>query len=158
MKNKVLLSLFTLAIGISSYSQSLSKVDFRPYFSAVVVKDIEASSIWYKSVFGLNVTNRNDSPQRGSKIAVMEGTQFSIELIEVKSSLGPSEILEGKPDRTLIRGFTKIGFKVPDLDATIKYLKELKVHFYGDVYSDRLSGKRSFLVNDPDGNLIQFFE
>jgi catechol 2,3-dioxygenase-like lactoylglutathione lyase family enzyme len=156
--NKVLLSLSIFAFAISSYGQNPSTPDVAAYFSAVVVKDIEASSTWYQSVLGLKLSSRNDSQERGSKIAVLEGAQISIELIQVKSFLAPSEILIGKPERTLILGYTKIGFKVTDIDATIKYLNALNVHFYGDVYKDPDSRKRSFLISDPDGNLIQFFE
>jgi hypothetical protein len=58
----------------------------------------------------------------------------------------------------LIQGFAKIGFKVSDLDAYIQKLNDLKVNFFGNVYTNAVSGKRSFLVQDPDKKLIQFFE
>jgi len=67
-------------------------------------------------------------------------------------------VLIGKPEQTLIAGFTKIGFRVSELDVTMQKLKDLNVNFFGEIYTDPISSKRSFLVHDPDKNLIQFFE
>jgi predicted enzyme related to lactoylglutathione lyase len=154
---KLLPILYILTIEISSFGQDAS-FDPKPYSSSIVVKDIDASVLWYQSVFGLTLRNRNDSPERGSKIAVLESGEFLLELIEVKSSISRNNILEGKPERTLIQGFNKIGFKVSNLDASLKRLKEAGVKFFGDVYFDSFSNKRSFLISDPNENLIQIFE
>jgi len=152
MKGTFVLCIFTLTTVVS-YGQH----EVIPYFAAIVVRDIDASIRWYENVFAVKLRNRNDSPERGSKIAVLEADQMILELIQVRSFLSSTDILAGKPERTLITGYTKVGFKSSDLSATIQRLKELNVNFFGDIYTDT-SGKRSFLITDPDGNLIQFFE
>ena len=158
MKYITLPFLYFVAMGISSFGQDLPSFDPKPYSYAIVVQDIETSVRWYQSVFGLKLRNRNDSPERGSKIAVLHSGDALLELIEVNTSLSHDRILNGKSQRTLIQGFSKIGFKVSDLDASLKQLQKANVKFFGDVYTDSFSNKRSFLISDPDENLIQIFE
>lgn len=145
-------------VGISSFGQDASSFAPKPYSYAIIVQNIDVSIGWYQSVFGLKLRNRNDSPERGSKIAVLQSGDALLELIEVNLSLSRDSILRGKPERTLIRGFSKIGFKVSNLDASLKALKDARVKFFGEVYTDSFSNKRSFLISDPDENLIQIFE
>lgn len=158
MKCISLYFLFLLTIGISSFAQNTSSFDPKPYSYAIVVQNIDVSIGWYQSVFGLKLRNRNDSPERGSKIAVLQSGDALLELIEVNTLLSRDSILRGTPERTLIQGFVKIGFKVSNLDASRKRLEESQVKFFGTIYVDSFSNKRSFLIRDPDENLIQIFE
>ena len=96
-----------------------------------------------------------DSPERGSKIAVL---QCLLELIEVNTLLSRDSILRGTPERTLIQAFAKVGFKVSDLDASHKRLEESQGKFFCTIYVDSFSNKRSFLISDPDENLLQIYE
>lgn len=141
-----------------AFAQATTPPSLRLYAVAVVVSDAEVSSSWYQSIFGLELRNRNDSPERGSKIAVLTANNFLVELIEKKTSMTQKNILLGKPSQTLIQGFSKIGFYVTDLDACIQRLQELRVKFFGDIYTDAVSKKRSFIILDPDDNMIQIFE
>ena len=149
---------FTLLLGSRAFCQDNRENDLKPYFCALVVENAEASSEWYQSVLELNFRNKSENIARGSKIIVLSSNDAMLELIEVKSQVSRDEILNGKPQQTLVQGFTKIGFKVSNLDATIKKLKALNVKFFGEVYTDPISNKRSLLVQDPDKNLLQFFE
>jgi catechol 2,3-dioxygenase-like lactoylglutathione lyase family enzyme len=158
MKCNSIYFLFLVTSGISCFGQSTSSFDPKPYSYAIVVQDIDVSIGWYQSVFGFKLRNRNDRPERGSKIAVLQSGDALLELIEVKTLLSRDSILHGAPERTLIQGFTKIGFKVSNLDASHKRLEESKVKFFGAVYVDSFSKKRSFLISDPDENIIQIFE
>lgn len=150
--------LFTIGFYTAGYCQNESENRLIPYFLAVVVDDAEKASRWYQSVLEIKVISVNENSLRGSKIIVLSSYDLLIELIEVSSKVQREEILFGKPEQTLIQGFVKIGFKVSDLDEYIRKLNDLKVTFFGDTYTDPVSGKRSFLIQDPDKNLIQFFE
>jgi|SRR6266498_2677051 len=156
MENKIIVTLFIIITAITGYSQNSSVLDMNPYFSAVIVRNIDTSSLWYQSVFGLQVKNRINEPETGFKVIILESSQLVMELIEDKSSLDTKKILNGKPEGTHIQGFFKIGFKVSDVDACINHLKNLKITVER-VYTDS-SNKRNFLINDPDGNLVQLFE
>lgn len=154
----VFIAFAALLLNAKALSQdSLTNIP-APYFSAVIVSNIDSSLIWYQTVLKLKVRNRIENPERGSKIAVLERSGVLVELIEVKTSLAGKQILKDKPPRTLIQGFSKIGFRVTDLDRIHIQLAELGVKFFGNVFRDPFSSKRSFLVSDPDGNLVQFFE
>lgn len=150
--------LFYAIFAIPAFGQSSAGNGVQPYFSAVVVTNAEKSSEWYQSVLGVKLRNVNENVERGSKIVVLSSGNVMLELIEVNSRVLPNDVLRGKPEQTLIVGFTKVGFRVTDLDAAVRRLTDLKVKFFGDVYLDPVSSKRSFLVQDPDNNLIQFFE
>ena len=146
---------FVLSYSIV-HSQDEPSTQAHPYFSAIIVNNLDTSALWYQSLFDLKVRNLPDVPE-GFRVAILESTGFVLELIENKSWLDPKKILEGKPEGTQIRGFFKIGFKVDNMDAWINHLKKFNVAV-NRIYKDDASNKRNFLVPDPDGNLVQFFE
>jgi hypothetical protein len=154
MKSKIILSLFIITTSTVSSQQSTPfQVD--PYFSALIVKNIDSSVNWYQSVLSLKTRFLPNTPQ-GIRVAILEAPKIALEIIENVSWLDPKELLEGKPDGTRLRGYFKIGFKVTAMDSFIDHLKKLNVSI-PRIYSDD-SGKRNFLVEDPDKNLVQFFE
>ena len=79
-----------------------------------------------------------------------------LEVIENNAWPDPEEFLKGKPEGTRLQGYFKIGFKVTAMDSFIDHLNKLNVSI-PRIYNDD-SGKRNFLVEDPDKNLVQFFE
>ena len=155
MKSNIILSLFIIITSTVHAQQSPSfRVD--PYFSALIVKNIDSSVKWYASVLGLKTRFLPDVPQ-GIKVAILESPNVVLEMIENVAWLDPEKLLEGKPDGTRIQGYFKIGFKVTSMDSFIDHLKKLSISI-PRIYKDDNSGKRNFLVEDPDKNLVQFFE
>ena len=154
MKNYfvVLLGLFIT----TAFSQDAKPFEQVPYFTAVIVKNVDSAAEWYQSVFELKLNKNIDDPQNGFRVRILESPHFVVELIENKSWLDPNKILKDQPEGTRIEGFFKIGFKVSDMDACIARLKNLKISV-GRIYTDA-DKKRNFLITDLDGNLIQFFE
>jgi hypothetical protein len=55
------------------------------------------------------------------------------------------------------RDILKQGFKVANMDACLKHLNNLKIKV-PRVWTDSSTGKRNFIIEYPDENLIQFFE
>src|SRR5689334_20910296 len=115
-----------LAAGIPAYTQSAP--DYTPFFSAIVVSNVEQSSVWYKNVFSLNVKEKMNDPNNAYKIVIMESANRSmqLELLELKGSLSRKSLTEGKPPGTEIQGHFKIGFKVADIDQWLRHLSQLK--------------------------------
>ena len=150
---KLFFILLIIIVSLASHAQ-----DFNPSFSAVVVSNIDSSIAWYKKVLGLELRNRTDAPERGFIQANLFNKEMLIELIEVDSSLSEKTILKNHPSRTRIRGFMKIGFSVKDIDGLFALLKQQNIKFTGRMVTDPINNKRTFLINDPDDNLIQFFE
>lgn len=129
----------------------------KPYFSAVVVKDVAASSRWYCSVFDMKVKEEMKDNAGAYSIHVLESPDFLMELLQLKGSLEKATALSGRPQGTELQGHFKIGFKADDMDALIKKLASLHIDV-PQVWTDPKTKKRNFLIKDPDGNLIQFFE
>lgn len=132
--------------------------DMKPFFAAIVVSNIDSSIAWYKKILGLELRNRTDAPERGFIQANLHNKDMLIELIQVDSSLAQEKVLKGHPPNTRIRGFRKFGFGVKDIDGLYKQLKDQNIKFTGRMVSDPVNNKKTFLINDPDDNLIQFFE
>lgn len=149
---KLLFILFVIATDV------VHAQDLKPFFSAIVVSNIDSSIAWYKKVLGLKLRNRTDAPERGFIQANLNNEEMLIELIEVDSSLSGPGILEQYPAKTRIRGFMKFGFIVKDIDSLFKQLKVQNIKFTGRMVRDPINNKKTFLINDPDDNLIQFFE
>ena len=157
MRNKILLSLFILFSAFIAPAQTAGGSKYEPWFSAVIVNNVDSSTAWYQSVFDLKIKNRIDDTQNGFRVMIMESSTFLLELIENKTWPDQKKLLAGKPEGTRIQGFFKMGFKVPDMDACLKRLAVMKI-FPERIYTDSATKKRNFLINDPDGNLVQFFE
>ena len=132
--------------------------EIKPYFSALFVRNVDSSVAWYSKVLKMKVRNRTDAPERGFRQVNLTGDGLLIELIEVDSSLSEERILADQPPKTRIRGFTKFGLVVEDIDKLFAKLKEQHIKFTGRMVTDPVNNKRTFLVNDPDDNLVQFFE
>jgi catechol 2,3-dioxygenase-like lactoylglutathione lyase family enzyme len=155
-KTAIIFSL--ILVSFVSYGQRESLPNPEAYFSAIIVNDIESSITWYSNNFGFKVLNKIVSEEKGFKQASLKCGNILIELIELKSSLSPKNILENHPKKTKIDGFFKFGFLVSEFDKWVAYLKKSKVEFHGSVVTDGLSGKKMLLIKDPDGNRIQLFE
>lgn len=124
-----------------------------------MVTDLGQAVRWYQSVFGLVVKEKMADDTGTYRIAVLESPEsnFQLELLELKDSLPRKSLLEGKPEGTQIQGLFKYGFRVTDMDAWLRHFSDLKVQV-PHVWKDDVTKKRNFIISDPDGNLIQFFE
>lgn len=155
MKNNIMLIVFII-ITFTAYGQQSASFKVDPYFSALIVKNVDSSVKWYESVLGLKTRFLPDVP-KGIKVAILESPNIIIEMIENVAWLDPKKLLEGKPEGTRLQGYFKIGFRVTAMDSFIDHLKKLNISI-PRIYKDDNSGKRNFLVEDPDKNLVQFFE
>jgi catechol 2,3-dioxygenase-like lactoylglutathione lyase family enzyme len=144
-------------VSIKSSAQDKPFFDYTPYFSAVIVRDIDGSRNWYESIFGLKLKNEMNDTANGFKIIILESPTFLLELLQLKGSLDSKKSIEGKPAGTKIQGHFKFGFKVPDMNACLERLAKLKIKV-PQVWTEASTKKRNFIISDPDGNLIQFFE
>ncbi len=156
MKNEIVL--FLLLISKLSFCQSPELSNPKPFFISISISNIDTSIQWYHNNLGMTVKNRIDSRERGFKQANLERFQMQIELVELDSSISRhEEILKAFGGRS-IQGFTKFGFTVIDFNNWYSFFSEKKVKFVGSIIKNESTGKRMFLVSDPDGNLIQVFE
>lgn len=146
--------LILILLAGAAFGQQLS---YSPSFAAVVVANLENSSTWYQSVLKLSVKSQMNDPGGTYRITILTSDHFEMELLQLNGSLSRSSILSGKPSGTQVQGLFKIGFKVTNMDEWVKHLGSVSVTI-PQIWTDSKTGKRNFLVTDPEGNLVQFFE
>lgn len=157
--------LFLLIILMScSQVESPQKDTFQTQLIAICVEDLETSLKWYAEKLDFEIEKDiEDYPDYGLKLAFMRLGELHLELIESKSSIISSTLLPNK--ESYIGGGFKLGLRLNDLQQKFDRLKEMPdVEFVveiGDLPANDLPIKwpsQHFLIKDPDGNFIQFFD
>lgn len=129
-----------------------------PFFFALSVRDVEASSAWYARVLGFELVRALDLPERGTRIRILKKPGALVELVELVDAQ-PIAALEPPIERRfLLHGAFKVGFRVDALEATTLRLERLGVPLRGEVVTDSDGSMRSVQIEDPDANVVQLFE
>lgn len=129
-----------------------------PFSVSIIVKDIDTAVEWYIKNLGLKIRNINENKERGSKIVNLENPNLLVELIYIVSAVDKNEALKKYPEGSRVAGFMKTGFVTEKFDEWHAFLESQNVKFRGSTVTDSHSGKRTFLIEDPEGNVLQFFE
>ena len=129
-----------------------------PYRAALSVSNVNKISKWYQDVLGFKFTRRMDFDDYGVHIEFLETNGFGIELIEKQGSKSKQERMPDLKDTSLLQGLTKVGFLVENIEDVSASLKEKEVKIVFDVTDDPEEDMRWMIIEDPDGNIIQFFE
>ena len=129
-----------------------------PYFTSVIVSDMDIAIQWYTSTLGFKVSNQATMEARGIKQANLEMDGALLELIETRLTLSADSALAANSGKRFVGGFFKVGFRVKHFDNWVQHLEKLSVDFRGDIVRDPITKQRMLIVTDPDGNRIQFFE
>jgi catechol-2,3-dioxygenase len=128
---------------------------FQPRFAAIVVANLDATSSWYQALLKLSVKSQQTGS--GYRVTILTSPVYELELLELSGSLARDPLLAGHPPGTQIQGLFKTGFEVTSMDSWISHLQGLNISI-PQIYTDATTGKRNFLITDPEGNLVQFFE
>jgi len=119
---------------------------------------------WYQKVLEveIEIAPKYD-PDSRFKSVFLEVNDFHLELIEKDTSYHRSEILTGEDE--YLGGIFKIGFATQNIEKIYNQLKSIHgidfVTEIQDLPPNTLPikwPKKHFLVKDPDGNYIQFFD
>lgn len=161
---QIILFLALTNLGCKENTKTVQKDFFKPNLVKLFVEDIDSSLKWYKEKLKFEVEKEvEEYPDYGLKIAFLELNGFHLEIIEKTNSFKPSEITN-KEDK-YIGGIFKIGFKTNDLEYIYSQLNMLDgVEFVtgiGELPENQIPIKwptKHFLIKDPDGNFIQFFD
>ncbi len=132
--------------------------DLKPYLVGIGVADAAASAAWYETTLGFRVYRRMDLPEHGLKIVFLKSGTFSLELVEKAGAKPLTQYAPGLKDDALVLGLKKVAFVVTDIDAAAARLRSQKVHFVVEPFDDKPMKLRSFIVADPDGNLVQLMQ
>ncbi|WP_109299546.1 VOC family protein [Aquimarina sp. AU474] len=159
MKNVTFILIFLLLLSfVGNAQKDPVPPELEPYFSALLVKDIDSSVSWYSKNLGFTIANKNEVKSIGLRQANLKRGNILIELIQLSSAVSLEDVIPDFNNKTRTIGFFKIGFMVPDFQKWMDHLKKSKVTFYGEEVVDPVSRKKMIIILDPDGNRIQIFE
>jgi catechol 2,3-dioxygenase-like lactoylglutathione lyase family enzyme len=123
----------------------------------LTVRDLDRSVDFYTRLMGLPLLQTTDGSDLsdggdGSRRAVLSAGAVALRLREVPGAADSGWL----PD-DLQRGFRHVGFKVSDIDARAKALRERGVEFRMDP-TDAHGGVRIAFFYDPDGVHLEFVQ
>ena len=135
--------------------------EMRPYLSSLSVSDLDAAVKWYGDVLGFREDRRMNLAEYKLRIGFLERDGYRLELIEFRDSVAYRTITEKFPevtDRAKVQGYCKLGFAVDDIEKFASILKAKKAKFQRDITRDTDTGETWLMIEDMDGNELQFFE
>jgi catechol 2,3-dioxygenase-like lactoylglutathione lyase family enzyme len=139
-------------------SQSLHAQTIAPYRIGIVVSNAERSTAWYEEYLEFKCYKRMDLPQYDSlKINFLKRDGFEIELVQKATSFSVRDIVkEYDIDKAPLEGFVKLAFRVENIHETYRSIHHPRVkEIMGVTFDDAMSCD-FFLIEDPDGNMLQF--
>ena len=121
-------------------------------FIAIRVRDVARMAEWYAGTFGLEPKKSLDGDSGSFSIRILGNEVLTVELIEQRGT-------EDVPDRQI--GLFKVGLYVEDAKralAQFRALAAIPPHEDVTVFVDEPLDVRTFVIRDPEGNRLQFFE
>ena len=115
-----------------------------PHYFAVFVVDVDRSVAWYRTVFGLAELGGSAAEDGSWRIENLGSEQLLVELIRDDRAQGVEPA----------RGFRKVGFQVPDVEAVADRVARATGERPRVLDFPRF-GLRIIQIRDPDGNIIQ---
>lgn len=134
--------------------------DIRPFGIAIYVSNLEESTQWYQDVFNVESYKTMSYPEYGVfKIELLKNKNLYFELVQRDNSFSVYDI---KPDYDIrqapLEGFYKLTFEIDEIEKFYNKLKSKEVKIHWDLNQDDELKIKTFIIKDPDNNLIQFIE
>ncbi|WP_293839458.1 VOC family protein [uncultured Phascolarctobacterium sp.] len=139
--------------------------------TGLYVKDLEKITLFYRVVFGMHIVCENYI-QKGELIeALLHDKKNSIKITKLISDQGKisgiddmleliqveKQTLEKKEQTIFCPGVMHIGFRVDDLEATVRKVLENNGSLYTEIF-DMNNGRKCCFVKDPEGNYLELIE
>lgn len=159
--NNVLIRAYFLFMAIAAMAGPCAaqlRFSGRSFF-AITVSNADSTAEWYKEVFDLKNLKQIDDPANSVVVRICGNKNFLIEILTLKDSRTYSDCgLSADQGNVFVQGFAKAGFYVDDLKAAEKYFLSKNIKLKHGPFSDNDIRASSFIIEDPHGNLLQFFE
>jgi catechol 2,3-dioxygenase-like lactoylglutathione lyase family enzyme len=126
---------------------------------ALSVANLEHALHWYATNLGFRLLQRRDYPEEQLYTVIIGGVGFQLELIQKEASVSPARFLQEDDPPTLMQGFIKMVIQTHSLTSLYDTLKQNGVTFvYPDIEETPGVWGKWFMIEDEDGNLLQFIE
>lgn len=126
-------------------------------FIAISVADLDAQVAWYTQTLGFEIGSQGSVPGRSIRYALLRQGATLIELLQIPEARPRSVAARDAGDASRIHGFFKAGMVVDDVAGLYQRLKAQGVAFAFELGQPAGGPYRAFGLNDPEGNLLQFF-
>lgn len=148
----VIFGLFTISV--------FGQIKLTPHLLGIVVKNVDSSAKWYEEKLEFKVYEKMDFPEYDSlKIYFLKQGNFEIELIEKKTSFSIKNL---RPDYDInkdpLRGISKITFLTENIAQVFTKVKQSGAKIAYELVNDKTRGVSFFIIEDPDGNMVQLIE
>lgn len=130
----------------------------QPGLFALIVADLDASVAWYTRHLGFRVERRVESAEAGVRVAFLDLDGFTLELISKRGSVSLKALEKASKPPRPVRGYLKLGFLARDLGRWAHRFEAAGIALKVPITLDKPTGTRYFLVEDNEGNCLQFFE
>lgn len=153
MKNSTIIFSIIIILSLSGFAQPVNSDKASGINKITIqVNDIKAQSGWYESVF-----NFLKKPGKDENKTILKKDDFILELVRQKKVVARRNLQ--LPDQMMfLSGFNKFGFVINHLDKLFGRIKQRNIETAGDIFLDKNLEFRTFIVKDPEGNMVQFFE
>ena len=155
---KWILAIHFVLQSVDLYSQSADPGLIGKSFIALTVSSADSTARWYEEMFGLKLL-KEIKPADGSVHVRIEGNEFLlVEIIQPKDSKNILDCQLQRDQSHLLRGFFKAGLFVKDAQKAADYFKARSVALKHGIFSDEETATVSFILEDPNGNMLQFIQ
>jgi len=122
---------------------------------AIAVADLDIMTGWYERVLGLTVAERGRFDAVGADYVMLDGDGYRIELV-ARGSPGVFVDRTEPPEHLDVLGYKALVLDADDLPAVTRGFLAAGVEI---VWADASlgPGRRSTLIRDPEGNLVNIF-
>ena len=156
IKSIFLIGFILLAGNI--YSQGVRPELIGKSFIALNASNADSTARWYEEMFGVKLLKEIKVADGSGHIRI-EGNQFlMVEIIQAKGSRTFSDCQLQKGQSHLLRGYFKAGIFVTNIEKAEKYFQSKGASIPHRMFSDKETAMKSFIVEDPNGNLLQFIQ
>lgn len=115
-----------------------------------VVNDIDESVKFYTQLLGFR-----EVMHPNSDFAMLSLDELRLVLVRPSGRSGGGQSMKDGTTQTP-GGWNRISIDIPDLDSTVKKLRDAGCTFRNEVVMG--VGGKQILVNDPSGNLVELFQ
>jgi catechol-2,3-dioxygenase len=155
---KWIIAIHLILLFNNLYSQSGGPGIIGNSFIAMNVSDADSAAKWYEEMFGLKLLKEIKTSDGSAHIRIEGNSSFMVEIIQVKDSKTLTDCQLQKDQSHLLRGFFKTGVFVSDIQKAEDYFKSKGVAIRHSIFSDKETATMSFILEDPNGNMIQFIQ
>ena len=123
---------------------------------AISVEDLDRAIDWWHRIFGFQVVTRTHLEALGADVAIIQGLDFRLELIQVPHAQRFDALFAAPPAHLLAIGAKALVLETSDLSALTRTLEEYGVTFLWQELALEIGVATA--IRDSEGNLINIFQ